>query len=72
MPMWPRWPRYGGLPEPKWRPNREYNFVFRYAQEREVPYYVPEPGSPALFPMRKQDEPRLVWPKRGGTEVVKP
>ncbi len=40
---------------------------FAYSRERRS-YYVPDPQKPAIFPLRKEGEERVLWPSRGGRD----
>jgi hypothetical protein len=57
-------------------PNRYHNMAdvigFRYAQDRGVPYYVPDPQRPAIFPIQKYDDPPPPLPTRGGHDERNP
>lgn len=60
-------PAYLKVPERKW----DSMFVvngFRYSKEPGVPYYTPDPQKPAIFPLRKEGEERILWPSRGGKD----
>ncbi len=65
-------PDYVAIPERKWD-NRRYEAMgYRYARDRGVPYYVPDPQKPAVFPLRKEGEERILWPSRGGRDEPNP
>ena len=61
-------PDYVAIPERKWD-NRRYEALgYGYSRDRGVPYYIPDPQKPAIFPLRKEGEERVLWPSRGGRD----
>jgi len=61
-------PQYVTIPEVKWRAGMFEAFGYGYWRERGVPYYVPDPRNPAVFPLWKQGQPRTLMPSRGGRD----
>ena len=54
------------IPERNWIRELE-DLGFRYARDPENPSYIPNSASPAVFPLRRPDEPRVLFPRRGGS-----
>jgi len=62
-------PGYVTVPEKDWHYERFYKYLsFRYAVTQGNPVYVPDPRKPAIFPLRRPDEPRTLAPDKGGSE----
>ncbi len=63
-------PDYLRIPERKWDVLVAVD-GFNYARGR-APRYVPDPQKPAIFPLRKEGEERVLWPTRGGRDEPNP
>jgi hypothetical protein len=63
-------PGFMMFPDPRW--NRFDLLGYRYSRDRAVPYHIPDPNKPAIFPLRKEGEPRTIWPTRGGRDEPNP
>jgi hypothetical protein len=57
--------------ESKW-PSQFATDGFRYYQDKDLPYYLPDKMNPAVFPLRREGEKRSKWPSRGGIERIDP
>ncbi len=63
-------PQYLKIPERNFKSQLHVGW-FAYSRDRG-PYYVPDPQKPAVFPLRKEGEERVLWPSRGGRDEPNP
>jgi hypothetical protein len=63
---------YAPIPAPGWHTPDFAALGYGYSRERGVPYYVPDPDKPAVFPLCKDGEQRVLWPSRGGKDEPNP
>lgn len=59
---------YIAIPEREWRGRSRNLGFFGYERERGVPFYIPDEKAPAIFPLRREGEERILWPSRGGKD----